>query len=348
MSPRTLTELAEFLRHAPNREFWIVAILLIALCGYCIYSGFRALHRSRMLADLPTSKVRSAAQGYVELEGRARMMPGEPVHAPLSGLPCAWYRFQVEELQEDREGRSKSWHTIESGVSDAIFHLEDETGRCIVDPDGAEITPSVRLCWRGQMQRPGFAPRETGFWSTWLTSGPYRYTEYRIQENDALYAVGQFTGLGDAGGMALSEATRDLLSTWKRDRTSLLQRFDQNGDGQIDLAEWENARLAAEWEVLATVRDRQQHPEFNLLKKSPYGKPFLLSCIPQHTLIHRYRRTALIMLVGFLTLGSGLTWSIHLRLQDVGSQMKVSGRDSISTMEKRWNDGDDSSSFSSR
>src|SRR5690606_33056614 len=122
-----------------------------------------------------------AAQGYLELEGRARMMVGEPIHAPLSGALCVWYSYKVEEREADYQaGRSTSrWRTIERGVSEAIFYLEDDTGRCIVDPDGAEVTPSVRLKWHGKLARPGCAPNQTGLWDSLFSSGPYRYTECR-------------------------------------------------------------------------------------------------------------------------------------------------------------------------
>lgn len=49
------------------------------------YLGFRQLHRARLIEDTPTSRIRSAAQGYAELEGRAVAL-GDPLYAPLSGV----------------------------------------------------------------------------------------------------------------------------------------------------------------------------------------------------------------------------------------------------------------------
>ncbi|MFM8223869.1 MAG: hypothetical protein ACKOJF_33630, partial [Planctomycetaceae bacterium] len=34
--------------------------------------------------------------------GITRMMEGEPIIAPLSGLRCVWYRFTVEEKTEGK------------------------------------------------------------------------------------------------------------------------------------------------------------------------------------------------------------------------------------------------------
>lgn len=335
----------DLVHHAGNRQFWL-AMALLGTAGFgCLFLGLRELLRARMIADLPTSKTRSAAQGYVELEGRAKIMQGEPIYAPLSGVPCAWYSFRVEQRGRDLGDRSSSWHTIEKGVSESIFHLRDETGLCIIDPEGAEVTPSVHLCWRGQNSRPGYAPRETGFWSRLLSFGPYRYTECRIHDNDRLYALGQFVSLGGSNAVSLDEETRDLLSAWKRDRAGLNRRFDANGDGQIDLQEWGLARQAAEREVISTIRARQkEQPEFNLMKKPAHGRPFILSCIPQDEMIGRYRRTAFAAVAAFLMLGATLIWSVNTRL---GRGDYVQAHDPQAS-EKYRNDGVDSSSFSMR
>ncbi|NJD08496.1 MAG: hypothetical protein FIA97_18655 [Methylococcaceae bacterium] len=312
-----LDSTAHLLRLASPGGFWTTAVLLGAAALALLYLAFRALRRSRMMEDLPTSKLRSAAQGYVELEGWARLMPGEPIIAPLSGLSCAWYRYRVERRDQSldpNDRRSSDWHTVEKGVSEAIFLLEDGTGRCIVDPEGAEVTPSVRLCWRGQTERPGTAPLETGFIDRFLASGPYRYTEERIHERDHLYALGQFVGLGDAEAANFSEEVRDILATWKRDQPALLRRFDANGDGRIDLAEWEQARDAAEREAMQRRRDQPPPPEFNLLKRSPYGKPFVLSTVSQQRLILRNRRWFAVFLVGAVGLAGALAWAIAVRL----------------------------------
>ena len=58
--------------------------------------GFILLARARLMEDTPLSLIRSAAQGYVELQGTARTLPGPPIVAPLSGGRCCWWRYRID------------------------------------------------------------------------------------------------------------------------------------------------------------------------------------------------------------------------------------------------------------
>ncbi len=75
-------------------------LLLAALAGgglYSLWYGLRSWRENRLVADTPTSRVRSAAQGYVELIGKGRLPAGIDNRAPLSKKPCTWWRYQIEE-----------------------------------------------------------------------------------------------------------------------------------------------------------------------------------------------------------------------------------------------------------
>lgn len=312
-------QLRDLVLHSPPQHFWLAIGLAAMAAASAFFLAFRWLHRARLIADTPTAKIRSAAQGYVELEGRAKLMNGEPIHAPLSGARCVWYSYKVERRETDHEygRRTTRWRTIERGVSEAIFHLEDDTGRCIVDPEGAEVIPSVRLRWRGRLARPGYAPPQPRFWDSLFSSGPYRYTEYRIQPDDPLYAIGQFVSLGGPESVNLHTEIGDLLNRWKRNRAELIRRFDADGDGEINAEEWETVRRHAEREVLASWRERTKQSEFHLMKKPDYGRPYLLSVVPQAVLTGRYRRNAWLAALAFLSTGSSAAWALQLRFGSI-------------------------------
>src|SRR3990170_7654612 len=64
-----------------------------AFAGWYVW---RSLNKARTIEDIPTSKARSAHQGYVELEGVGRLMDGAPIVGPLSGPPGGWFRSRAE------------------------------------------------------------------------------------------------------------------------------------------------------------------------------------------------------------------------------------------------------------
>lgn len=82
-----------------------------------------SLRQGRTVEDTPTSRVRSAAQGYVELEGRGLLPEGVQSLAPLTGLSCTWWSFRIEEADSRRR-----WSVVESGKSQQPFLLGQMAG----------------------------------------------------------------------------------------------------------------------------------------------------------------------------------------------------------------------------
>jgi hypothetical protein len=233
-------------------------------------------------------------------------MDGEPVVAPLSGQRCVWYRFEVEEKSDN------DWRTVEKGRSEAIFHLDDGTGTCIVDPDGARVLPLHKQTWRGEGRRPDRPPGERDWLDRLLESGRYRYTEERIRDGEPLYALGQFDAQGGANLATPQDEIRDLLALWKRDPAGLRRRFGLTG-GEIGLEEWERVREAAEREVLSSWHERQPEEALPLLRQPRDGRPYVLSAVPQKSLAWRLRGRILLAALAFFGLGSLVIYAWNLR-----------------------------------
>ena len=138
-------ELSVAIAGASANEFWLAFTLVCCASLFCFYLFFRYLWRYRMMQDTPTALIRSAAQGYNEFSGIAKMLAGEPIIAPLTKKNCVWYRYQVEERQSRfvRGSSRTNWHIYEKGVSDGVFSLQGPTGQALVDPDDAEVIHSV-------------------------------------------------------------------------------------------------------------------------------------------------------------------------------------------------------------
>ena len=304
----------------PAGKFWFWAITFCLLTLGALYFAFRNLKRARIIEDTPTSRIRSAHQGYVELMGEAAAMSGEPILSPLTKTACCWYRYKIE-----RKG-DKGWRHVQSGKSDGLFLLRDETGECIVDPEGAEVSPKEKNLWYGSSTFPNMGPAESASSSVGMhgilglkvsfsgLGGDYRYTEETIYPGDSLYAIGLFKSFGEVDRLAMREdLIKGRLSQWKADQATLLQRFDRDGNGEIDLLEWEVARRTATREVTREQLQEDQQPMHTLSETRSSRRPFLISAHAEYHLVKRFRYLAIGSISGFFICGSIAVWMLSSR-----------------------------------
>ncbi len=245
-------------------ESWPWALLAMAVVSFFAWLG--NYRRYRQIHDLPTSKIASAAQGYVELLGRGDLIDGTPVISKLGRQRCCWYRYLVEERKSDNK-----WQTLDQGCSVAHFMLVDDTGQCVISPEGAEIVTSNHRTWYEE---------------------PYRHTEWLLVPGEILYALGEF--VTTSGNLREDvEERKDiavLIDVWKRDQQTLHERFDLNQDGTIDMQEWELARMQAKREV-RRMRSEMVKPlveGVHLLRKPRDRRLFLLANEMPDALGQRY------------------------------------------------------------
>lgn len=255
-------------------------LLALAFSGGACVGGawwsVRRLSQARYLLDTPTSKIRSAAQGYVELYGLLKELPGADVRGPLTGKSCLWWRFSIEEYRSSSD-KKKSWHVVESGTSDAWLSLSDGTGECLIDPRGAEIRPAVREVWEGSLRHP-MGVAKTGFLALFTGGKRYRYTEERFHAEQPLYAIGDFRTSGASQqGFDAAAAQGQVIREWKQDYAGLLRRFDGDGNGQLDEREWSRVQLAAQLEAEDRHRSTSSQPARNQMSKPGESRPFILS-----------------------------------------------------------------------
>ena len=294
-------------------EFWLFVAGLAAAAAYSFWYGFKAWGKNRTIIDTPTARVRSAAQGYVELTGWGCMPPQPPITGPLTGIPCTWWSYKIEE----REGsvRSRSWIEIDSGTSETPFLLDDGTGQCLIDPRGAEVVPHTRDVWYGPEAWPRMRiPPGKGILGrladSLLSGGRYRYIERRLHPREPLYAIGEFRSLGGVSPEDADDAITALLHDWKRDQATLIARFDANRDGVIDADEWERVRAAARQEVLAKRSARPELPGTHVLAEPADGRAYLLAAYDEESLARRFRRQALLSIGFFVAASAALAWML--------------------------------------
>lgn len=173
----------------------IYLALPLTFAFICLYYAFAYLKSARTLQDIPTSKIRSAAQGYVEFRGTCQSLLSQPTLGPLSQRPCAWYYYTIEGItttvNENQETVS-NWTILEQGISTNPFVIEDGTGECVILPLNAEIISRSVMIWRGHSRianPPTTSFFRALFWENW---GNFRYTEQRVELNTPLYVSGNF------------------------------------------------------------------------------------------------------------------------------------------------------------
>ena len=115
-------------------------LLVWSLIGFCagialFYYGFRLLQRRRLILDIPFSKIRSASLGMVEISGLAT--GPYTMLAPITGRPCYYFRTLVWEWKQ--HGKNKEWVKIAGECMHVPFFLDDNTGRMLIDPRGADL-----------------------------------------------------------------------------------------------------------------------------------------------------------------------------------------------------------------
>lgn len=272
--------LIAFALHTETGWGSVVALALLLATG--LFGWLRSVQHARLILDTPTSRIASAAQGYVELRGRGQALDGTPLLSPLNGLPVLWYRLAT--WRKSSDGKWSHQSTIDS---DASFLLDDGSGVCAVDPEGAEMLVRRRdVHERGEL----------------------RQIQWSLIRHDPIYVLGDFTTIGSiAPELDTTAQVRDLLAQWKADQPELLKRFDLNGDGSIDLREWELARAQARREVLRQRHAALSAPEAHVVRK-PADRLYLISDLDPQRIARRYQWWAAFHLAIFLATAAATAW----------------------------------------
>jgi len=238
-------------------------LALLAITAWSLYAWTYCERRRRAIANTPQASIRAAPQGYVRLAGSAQA-PNLPQYSPTSGLPCVWFRQQIEK----RESGSHQFRDVETRESEACFLLVDGKEEVVLDPALAEFDVTEKEV---------------------TTHGDYRTTEWIIRLGQPVFAMGEFRTRRADENLNLRSDISSRLADWKDDRAELLRRFDQDRNGQIDLQEWEAARAAAHQEVAGEHRALSTAAPTHFLEKPADGRPCIIATRDPASILWRYR-----------------------------------------------------------
>jgi hypothetical protein len=96
----------------------------------------------RIRGQSPDPVSETTRGGPVELAGTG-LAANETVRGPFSGAECLVCEYEVLEYRSS--GKSSSWQTVDEDTIGLPFHLEDNTGSVLVDPQGATLNLAKEL-----------------------------------------------------------------------------------------------------------------------------------------------------------------------------------------------------------
>lgn len=102
---------------------------------YLFYRGFLLLRRKRLIVNTPSSKIRSASMGLVEISGLAT--GPYVIRSPLKQTDCFYYHSIAWEWIQ--RGKSKEWVKVAEESLHVPFYINDNSGTLLIDPRGAEM-----------------------------------------------------------------------------------------------------------------------------------------------------------------------------------------------------------------
>jgi hypothetical protein len=226
--------------------------ILIAVVGafagvYVFYRGFRLLQRKRLILNTPASKIRSASMGRVEINGLA--VGPYTILAPVTGVPC--YYFRTTAWQWQQRGKNSQWVKVADESLHVPFFLEDNTGRVLVDPQGAEM--DIHRDFHDEFSTSLFSSRfeMPANISDFLvrhgvsTEKKIKIDEYCIKPKNALFILGT---LAQNPGLSVSAtpirsftAEQNALSFHIPDVTTLNADTDVRDAGKLLFSAFRNA-----------------------------------------------------------------------------------------------------------
>ena len=214
------------------------------------------------MSEIPVATIASAAQGYVELFGTSKSLT--LTRSPIRGVECVWFRLWIYSRDTNY-----MWRLADYRISEQSFELQDDSGVCRIDPRGAEVFAASRHV---------------------LVQHGHKYIEDVLFADKPVYVLGDL----DTGSQINTEAeihqdAGRLITKLKQSKVRLLQQFDLNRDGEIDMQEWELARESAYAEARAKHAQRLE-AEVHLIAKPANKRLFLISGISPHALRQHYQR----------------------------------------------------------
>ncbi len=124
-----------------------IAIIIFLILGfsvlwfYLIFTTYNKYIIRHLIKDTPTSKIRSAAIGLVELNGK--VIADKYLETPFSKQNCVYYEYLKQVFY--RTNKSAGWRTLAHEKKHIDYYIYDETGKIKIKADEVKYVVSPKI-----------------------------------------------------------------------------------------------------------------------------------------------------------------------------------------------------------
>ena len=148
--------------------WWVLGLVLCTIMGFLAQKwASSAIKDMRQMERVPNVSANHLIPGEVSIHGKARQGK-KLLKSRYTKTPCLYHRFLKQREERDSEGDTR-WVTVESGSEATDFFLSDKTGKALVKLSRKNVKPDLSIDFRKE-------------------KGKYRYSEWRIEEGENIYA----------------------------------------------------------------------------------------------------------------------------------------------------------------
>ncbi len=174
---------------------FVYALIFFAAGILLFIQGFRNLREKRLIENTPTSKIEGLAMGLVEVFGKAKPFQEKIHKSPFTNTDCVYYRYTIEEYRSS--GKSGHYVTIDEQRTSDPFFVQDETGKVLVNPEGAEINKPDKTVFKtnssgepSELIQDFIKGRGISYKGTFGFNKDMIFTEYLIEPEDSIFVMG--------------------------------------------------------------------------------------------------------------------------------------------------------------
>jgi hypothetical protein len=277
-----------FLDPKANFSFLFLGSCAAIMAGlYYFVRGFRVLYRKRLIETTPTSKIRAAAIGPLEIYGKTT--GPYSLISPISMVDCYYYEA-VASLQVG-EGSQSRWKEVARESVCVPFFVSDDTGSLMIDARGAELNLPAEFDGEIDAYGPSESIRHFLGRHGVAGAGRVKVRERVVKADQDLYVLGT---LGEHSG---AEAYSAELNLDEKETRILSQ---EGADLQRRIALSMMSIDVAPRTVLPSVAPQQKFARDAAcaIQKGSAGRPFVIAASSERELLHEMARSAKLCVLG--------------------------------------------------